>query len=65
MSERFIEIVKKCNIARRNMEVKNLRQAKAKCPYCDGHYSHTDTNRNVNQYRIKYNTHDKSYSVRS
>jgi len=38
MSERFIEIVKKCNTARRNMEVKNLRQAKAKCPYCDGHW---------------------------
>ena len=38
MTDRFKEIIKKCNIAQRNMNAKGLRQAKAKCPYCEGHW---------------------------
>ncbi len=38
MIDKFDEIIKKASVMKKNMEIKGLRIAKAKCPYCDGHW---------------------------
>ena len=37
-NSKFNEILKKAGIMKRNMEKKGLVRAKAKCPFCEGHW---------------------------
>lgn len=50
--DNFDEILKKAAILKKNMEAKGLKRAKAKCPFCAGHWHAV-----LNQVRRKNGRH--------